>query len=226
MTSMYGAWNEVPKTVILSLLDNMDSHSIYPSGFFAEYGITPDVAGIKFNKSVDGKRTIHDEDGEALEECAGASAVSVARDICSTLGIKSESYKVMGIGSAYRLDCEAIQAHFEAAEKSPLGGNPPDTRYTTEQALLDGCLVEPDHERWPHLLLSASIADVLNAIPFGRDAQIESFILDCIRITNEKAKVKDPEDLSPIEVHFPLTGTVWVVPNDLGGMTIMKPEDY
>jgi hypothetical protein len=30
----------------------------------------------------------------------------------------------------------------------------------------------------------------------------------------------------PLVLEHTAAGTVWIMPNDLGGMTVMKPEDY
>ena len=45
--------------------------------------------------------------------------------------------------------------------------------------------------------------------------------MDCIMAVQANKKA-DP----PIVLEHTVAGTVWIMPNEKGGMTVMKPEDY
>ena len=47
--------------------------------------------------------------------------------------------------------------------------------------------------------------------------------MDCIMAV--KAKKPAHEDF-PLILESTVAGTVWIMPNEKGGMTVMKPEDY
>lgn len=94
--------------------------------------------------------------------------------------------------------------------------------YTSEQAIEDGVLYHPYPKRWPNLLITQSIHTDCNHQK-GRtyDQTLVPLLMDCIMAVQANRK-KEP----PIVLNHTAVGTVWVMPNELGGMTVMKPEDY
>jgi len=95
--------------------------------------------------------------------------------------------------------------------------------YGTDEAIKDGVLHHPYPARWPWLLITNSIhADCENK---GRtyDQALTPLLMDCIMAV--KAKKPAHEDF-PLILESTVAGTVWVMPNEKGGMTVMKPEDY
>ncbi len=94
--------------------------------------------------------------------------------------------------------------------------------YTSEQAIEDGVLFHPYPKRWPNLLITQSIHTDCNHQE-GRtyDQTLVPLLMDCIMAVQANRK-KEP----PIVLNHTAVGTVWIMPNELGGMTVMKPEDY
>jgi len=94
--------------------------------------------------------------------------------------------------------------------------------YTSEQAMEDGVLVHPYPKRWPNLLITQSVhADCMNQKGRTYDQCLAPLLQDCILAVRANRK-KEP----PIVLDHTVAGTVWIMPNELGGMTVMKPEDY
>lgn len=94
--------------------------------------------------------------------------------------------------------------------------------YGAEQAIEDGVLVHPYPERWPNLLITAGVHDKCRDTSDGRtyDQRLVPLLMDCIMAV--QARKAEP----PIVLEHTVAGTVWVMPNELGGMTVMNPEDY
>ena len=109
--------------------------------------------------------------------------------------------------------------------------------YGTDEAIKDGVLHHPYPARWPWLLITNSVhADCENK---GRtydqaltdcenkgrtyDQALTPLLMDCLM--EVKAKKPAHEDF-PLILENTVAGTVWIMPNEKGGMTVMKPEDY
>lgn len=94
--------------------------------------------------------------------------------------------------------------------------------YTAQQAIEDGVLFHPYPERWPNLLVTQSIhTDCKHQKGRTYDNALVPLLIDCILAVQANPK-KEP----PIVLEGTVAGTVWIMPNELGGMTVMKPEDY
>jgi len=93
--------------------------------------------------------------------------------------------------------------------------------YTAEQAIEDGVLVHPYPKRWPNLLITQSIhTDCKHQEGRTYDQCLVPLLMDCIMAV--QATKKEP----PVVLNHTAVGTVWIMHNELGGMTVMKPEDY
>lgn len=94
--------------------------------------------------------------------------------------------------------------------------------YSEDQAIEDGVLVHPYPQRWPWLLITQSIHSVCNSQK-GRtyDQALAPLLMDAIMAVQNRGK-KEP----PIVLEHTVAGTVWIMPNAKGGMTVMLPEDY
>lgn len=95
--------------------------------------------------------------------------------------------------------------------------------YGADQAIRDGVLVHPYPNRWPNLLVTAGIHAKCNDTSDGRtyDQRLVPLLMDCIMAVQAK---KNPD--FPIVLKDTVADEVWVMPNELGGMTVMNPEDY
>jgi hypothetical protein len=96
--------------------------------------------------------------------------------------------------------------------------------YGADQAIKDGVLYHPYPTQWPWLLITQSIHTVCKGQE-GRtyDQALKPLLVDCIMEVT--AKKPDHEDF-PLVLEHTVAGTVWIMPNEKGGMTVMKPEDY
>jgi len=93
--------------------------------------------------------------------------------------------------------------------------------YGSKQAIEDGVLVHPYPTRWPNLLITASIHSACqNQEGRTYDQCLVPLLADCI-LAVRATRFGEP----PIVLQHTVAGTVWIMPNDLGGMTVMKPED-
>ena len=94
--------------------------------------------------------------------------------------------------------------------------------YGADQAIEDGVLVHPYPQRWPWLLITAGIhAQCQSQEGRTYDQSLVPLLMDCIMAVQADRK-KDP----PIVLEHTVAGTVWIMPNEKGGMTVMNPEDY
>lgn len=94
--------------------------------------------------------------------------------------------------------------------------------YTSDQAIEDGVLHHPYPTRWPWLLITGSVhAACKNSKGQTYDQALTPLLMDCIMAVQSNKK-SDP----PIVLEYTVAGTVWIMPNEKGGMTVMKPEDY
>lgn len=94
--------------------------------------------------------------------------------------------------------------------------------YTSDQAIEDGVLHHPYPSRWPWLLITGSVHEACKASKGQTyDQALTPLLMDCIMAVQANKKA-DP----PIVLEHTVAGTVWIMPNEKGGMTVMKPEDY
>jgi hypothetical protein len=95
-------------------------------------------------------------------------------------------------------------------------------RYTSEQAIEDGALYHPFPQRWPWLLITASIHSICNQQE-GRtyEQALVPLLLDCIM----EAK-NNPSQDRPWILDHTVAGTVWIAVNEKGGLTVMTPEEF
>lgn len=102
--------------------------------------------------------------------------------------------------------------------------------YTDQQAIDDGVLFYPYPERWKNLLVSSSVhhdcarEDLEDKRSY--DQRLIPLIMDCILQCQKN--VKDNEGMldTPVVLDNTFCDTVWVMENGMGGLTILKPEDY
>ena len=96
--------------------------------------------------------------------------------------------------------------------------------YGAQQAIEDGALVHPYPHRWPNLLITAGVHAMCKTARTDTrtyDQCLVPLLIDCIMAVQANRK-KEP----PIVLENTVAGTVWIMPNELGGLTVMNPEDY
>ena len=102
--------------------------------------------------------------------------------------------------------------------------------YTARDAINDGVLFEPYPKRWKNLLVTSSIHHdcARENVDDKRsyDQRLIPLIIDCIGKCNVNAIKNDGKLDAPVVLNGTYCGTVWVMENGLGGLTVMKPEDY
>lgn len=97
--------------------------------------------------------------------------------------------------------------------------------YTTEQAIEDGVLIRPLDDK-PALIITRSIhADCCEEAD-GRTymEKLGPLLLDASLAVKEP--IEKGSDDWPVVLEHTVAGTVWIMPNELGGITLLKPEDY
>lgn len=94
--------------------------------------------------------------------------------------------------------------------------------YGAEQAIKDGVLYHPYPQKWPWLLITQSIHTACKE-QAGRtyDQCLMPLLVDSIIAVRATKGVEFPVVLEGTDAD-----TVWVMPNEKGGLTVMKPEDY
>jgi hypothetical protein len=105
------------------------------------------------------------------------------------------------------------------------------SKYTAEDAINDGSLLHPYPERWPWLLITIGIHAAINEVDDGRtyEQKLVPLLQDCIMQVQRliaAAKRRGEEPNVPVKLHHTVAGTVWILPNDKGGMTILFPSEY
>jgi hypothetical protein len=94
--------------------------------------------------------------------------------------------------------------------------------YTSDEAVKDGVLHHPYPDLWPNLLVTNSVhTDCKNSKGQTYDQALTPLLMDCIMAVKADRK-RD----YPLVLEHTVAGTVWIMPNEKGGMTVMKPEDY
>lgn len=93
--------------------------------------------------------------------------------------------------------------------------------YTADQAIKDGVLYHPYPTRWPWLLITQTIHTICKSQE-GRtyDQALVPLLMDCIMAVQARKNARPP-----IVLKNTVAGTVWIKPNEKGGMTVMTPED-
>ena len=102
--------------------------------------------------------------------------------------------------------------------------------YSTDQAIEDGVLVHPFPDKFRYLLLSAAVfADIEQKIEDTERTLAQAIIplMDDAIMLMRAARQKDPDEYMVTEgLEGNITGkTLWVAMNEVGGLTIMYPED-
>lgn len=101
--------------------------------------------------------------------------------------------------------------------------------YTTDQAISDGFLVHPFPERWPYLLITPGVHAICEQ---QEDRTYEQALVpllhDCIMEVQRVMKTAELHGAEAdfAELEYTVCGTVWIRPNDRGGMTVMLPSEY
>ena len=94
--------------------------------------------------------------------------------------------------------------------------------YTTQQAIEDGVLFEPYPQRWPSLLITSAVHAICSTQDNRSfDESLVPLLMDCIM------KVQSTKKRNwPMVLEHTVVGTSWIMPNDIGGITVMLPSDY
>lgn len=96
--------------------------------------------------------------------------------------------------------------------------------YSAAAAISDGYLVQPAPTKFPNWLLSRAVHDAIEQHADSRtyDQRVIPLIMDGIRITR-----RHRDDLHTKGLEGNITGReLWIASNELGGYTILFPEDY
>lgn len=95
------------------------------------------------------------------------------------------------------------------------------SRYTIEQALEDGVLIQPYPTRWPWLCITPAIQYACsNDNNRSYDQCLVPLLIDCIR------QAQSNQDERHWELEGTIAGHIWIVANEKGGLTVMTPEEY
>ena len=96
--------------------------------------------------------------------------------------------------------------------------------YTAEQAVEDGVLFHPYPTRWPWLLISLNVHQACSKGDHGRnyDQCLVPLLMDAIMAAQAAQRSKRK---LPLKLEGTIAGTVWISPNEMGGMTVYTPEE-
>lgn len=104
------------------------------------------------------------------------------------------------------------------------------SQYTCEDAVNDGVLFHPYPERWPWLLISTEVNAACQEDKESSDKR--TFDQKCVPLLNDCIMAAQRPDANKIlnrDGHLTLEGTVadtvWIVPNEKGGMTVLQPHE-
>ena len=94
--------------------------------------------------------------------------------------------------------------------------------YTTQQAIADGVFFEPYPQRWPALLITSAVNSICSTQENRSfDESLIPLLIDCVM----KVRSTKKRDW-PLVLEHTVVGTAWIMPNDIGGITVMLPSDY
>lgn len=100
--------------------------------------------------------------------------------------------------------------------------------YSEEQAIEDGVLHHLFPERWPWALVTDGVLNACEATGErdgrGRLEVVVPLMIDAIRATQKALKLHRGR-VARVAIEFTAAGTVVVVPNSKGGLTIMLPHE-
>lgn len=98
--------------------------------------------------------------------------------------------------------------------------------YTTQDAIDDGQMMIPYAELFPNVVITNTVHVEIEKVQDGRtyDQKLKPLLMDIFHEGNRIEQTGGDNSLVTLE--HTVIGTVWASPNDLGGITIMKPEDY
>lgn len=97
--------------------------------------------------------------------------------------------------------------------------------YSLEQAIEDGDLVHPYPDKFPWLIISHGIhhdckkqtSDDLRTY----DQKLIPLMMDAVLVVRAA-----DEPSFPMVLEHTVVGTVWIMPNEKRGLTLMKPSEY
>lgn len=102
------------------------------------------------------------------------------------------------------------------------------SQYTCEDAVNDGVLFHPYPDRRPWLLISTNV----NAACQPTESDNRTFDQKCIPLLNDCILAAQSPDANKklqrdghLTLEHTVADTVWIVPNDKGGMTVLQPEE-
>ncbi len=102
--------------------------------------------------------------------------------------------------------------------------------YTTDQAIDDGVLVHAYPDKYPYFLITATVHGMVEEVCRldGReyDQVLVPLMMDAVMLARQEMDKLPGRQRSLLKLEHTAVGEVWVQPNDKGGLTIMKPEDY
>ena len=96
--------------------------------------------------------------------------------------------------------------------------------YTAQDALDDGLFHQPFPGKYPGVLLTESVFVACTNSKDGRTFSQCALPLVMDAVMAVKADKKPKDGFWKLE--GTVAETVWIFPNEFGGITIMKPEDY
>lgn len=97
--------------------------------------------------------------------------------------------------------------------------------YTSDQAIEDGVLYHPYPKQWPNLLVTVGVHHACNTQK-GRtyDQCLIPLLNDVIMEIKRLQAAKKLE--FPVVLEGTVADTVWIAPNEKGGLTVMQPSEY
>lgn len=100
--------------------------------------------------------------------------------------------------------------------------------YTCENAVDDGVLVHPYPEQYPWLLVTATVNELAKTVADCRGAELKTVLVPLMidAVLAARRAIKSGKGSTLLVLDHTAVGTVWIAPNEKGGLTVMKPEDH
>lgn len=96
-------------------------------------------------------------------------------------------------------------------------------QYTTQDAIDDGVIIHPYPDVMPSLYITPTIKVMVEEVCKSDNREFDHVLIPLLMDVTMQFAAK-PDSLVILE--HTAVGTVWIQPNDLSGLTVMKPEDY
>lgn len=100
--------------------------------------------------------------------------------------------------------------------------------YSIDDAIADGSLIQPYPDKLPWLLITPGILEASKVASGFEDVETQQVLIPLLLDACIEAKRQSETGAEAIHVILEGTcaGTVWAMPNEMGGLTVMLPSEY